>query len=111
MSDYEEPKAVEMPAEDMLIGRDESEKKRKGRGASGRAPLLTDEPEAEIAPPHPLEGQAVSYGEAIYIVENGRRRLLPDPRAFHEIGLRPVIRLMKEEMEAIPLGRPFPAQR
>ena len=82
----------------------------------GAEPVAEPVPEPEPEPkpkrtskePHPLEGLAVRGSEpAYYLVENGKRRLIPSVEAFYQIGLRPVLQMVDEDLEGIPLGDPF----
>ena len=89
-------------------------------GAEPEAELVPEpepapEPEPEPKPKrvrshkaHPLEGLAVRGSEsAYYLVENGKRRLIPSVEAFYKLGLRPVLQMSAEDLEDIPLGDPF----
>jgi hypothetical protein len=68
-------------------------------------PSKAEKPKPE---PHPLEGCAVKgNGLTYWIIEEGKRREVPDMATFYMLGLRPVQHLSAVELEAIPLGRPF----
>lgn len=64
------------------------------------------EPRPDPRPVSPYEGAVVAgAGPAYYLVERGKRRLLPDMAAFYRIGLRPVQRMSDADLEAIPEGK------
>jgi len=57
--------------------------------------------------PHRHEGQVVrGAGPAFYVVQDGKKRLVPDMAAFYRLGLRPLVKLSDAELAAIPEGEP-----
>ena len=86
--------------------------------AAAVEPELVPEPEPEPKPnkpkrskkapppPHPLAGKVVTgSGPAYYLIdERGKRRLIPSMQHFYRMGVRPVIRLPDDELNAMPLG-------
>jgi len=80
-------------------------------------PAPEPEPEPEPEKPrkvrkvkvHPLEGLVVRGSKSAYfLVQDGKRRLIPSVEAFYQIGLRPVLVMGDEDLEEIPAGDPFP---
>lgn len=65
-------------------------------------------PRQRKAKPHPLEGKVVrGSGPAYWLIENGKRRLIPNMAAFYAIGLQIVEKLSDEVLRAIPEGKPL----
>lgn len=67
--------------------------------------------EPEPKPVQPYEGAVVAgEGAAYYLVEKGKRRLIPDMPTFYSVGLRPVRRIPQAELDAIPKGKDIVAR-
>ena len=63
-------------------------------------------PRQKKAKPHPLEGKVVrGSGPAYWLIERGKRRLIPSVQVFYRLGLQVVLRLPDEELEAIKQGK------
>jgi len=85
---------------------------RKKRVAETEADAVAVEAlEAPLSPQeeaHPLEDQVVrGSGPAYWLVQGGKRRLIPDMATFYGLGLRPVLPMSDELLAAIPPGEPL----
>lgn len=62
-------------------------------------------PRKKKVKPHPLEGKVVrGSGPAYWLIEGGKRRLIPTMQEFYRIGLQTVIRLPDNELQKINEG-------
>ena len=72
------------------------------------APLVEIEAFASFAFQVP-EGRLVKgSGPRIYLVDTGRRRLIPNETTIEALDVGPIIQLGNAELNAIPLGSPYP---